>query len=351
MHKGMGNPGRGRVIRKLRRTEVKLRKTLRLAMVVVVSICLPALTGCAWMMRTGVNVGAPMVMGYGIEAFYEETDPVIAEAAAAANLKILEMLLKISPDNEELLAKAAMGLVAYGMSFAEYDMEKADLWYKYGDGDDNDKEMANYHRQRARRLYLRARAYGFHSLSMSGDGEDLVDLLKAEKVQDMEAHIKEIVAALEEIDEDQLPALFWTTAAWALYLNLSRDDVNVVGMFPVLTHMIARIKKIDSGFFFGMPHMFDAMLFSMPAMLGGDKAKAHRAFTRVDDVNRGGFLLGKVLRARFYCTQFDEPEEGVRLLREVLDADDTKMPPKYNLMNVLAKRKAALYIKYTEDLF
>jgi hypothetical protein len=173
-----------------------------------------------------------------------------------------------------------------------------------------------------------------------------VDVLTAEVVD-----LEKIQKTLNEVDRDRLPPLFWSTAAWALYLNLSRDDVSTMAMFPVVRMMIERINEMDSEYFFAMPSMFEAMLYSMSPMFGGNELKAEQAFDRVEIHNEGKFLLSKVLKARFFCTQFDRPQEGKKLLQEVLDTDPSQWTPRYNFMNMIARRKAELYLEYSEEIF
>ena len=61
------------------------------------------------------------IMDYGFEAFNEESDLQLAQAALASNLKLIEALIKADPENEKFLLYAAQGYNAYGLGFAEDD--------------------------------------------------------------------------------------------------------------------------------------------------------------------------------------------------------------------------------------
>jgi hypothetical protein len=80
-------------------------------------------------------------------AFNEEEDLVIAESAAASNLKLLEGLLKSEPNHRGLLLLAARGFGGYAFAFVE---EKTP--------------------GRARRLYIRGRNYGLSESLGRGSG-------------------------------------------------------------------------------------------------------------------------------------------------------------------------------------
>jgi len=299
-------------------------------------------SGCVkWMIRHGIDITSPIIISTGIDTFLKETDIIIAESAVSSNIKILELLIENSPDNQELLNNAAFGLSSYGISFVEYEMEKAKLRDAEGD-----EEIVEFHKNRAIKLYLRGRNYGFKSLCKTKEGEELVNLLKAKKID-----MKNIKLGLKRIKHKQISALFWSTVSWASLINISRENVSEIAFLPVLRIMIERIKELDPSYFFGMPHLFDAMLFSVSPVFGGDEKKAKESFERLSKVNNDKFLMSKVFKARFFCSQFDYPKEGKRLLKEVIEADTSGWPEKYNLLNIVAKRRASLYLKYADEIF
>ncbi|KPA10642.1 hypothetical protein MHK_009148 [Candidatus Magnetomorum sp. HK-1] len=296
--------------------------------------------GCSkqWIISKGINFAVPVVLENGLESFLEESDPVIAEISVASNLKLLDIMLVSTPNNKTILNYAAFAYGAYALSFVEYKMEKA--------GFNEDEELENFHRQRARNLYLRSRSYGFRSLQLSQEGKKLVKLVTSEKID-----LDKISAQLELITFDQRKALFWTTISWGSYLQISRDNLSELALVPVFKAMGKRVIALDKEHFFGMPLMIEAMLYAMSPMFGGDELKSSQNFKKVSDINKGMCLLNQVFKARFFCTQFDYPEEGVAILKNIVNTDTSAWPPKYNLINVIAKRKAKLYLKYADDIF
>jgi len=296
--------------------------------------------GCSkqWIISKGINFAVPVVLENGLESFLEETDPIIGEISIASNLKLLDIMLVSTPNNKQILNYAAFAYGAYALSFVEYEMEKA--------GFSENEELEDYHRMRAKSLYLRSREYGFRSLKLSHEGRKLVKLVTSKKI-DLDA----INSQLKRINSDQKEALFWTTISWGSYLQISRDNLSELALVPVFKAMSYRIIELDEEHFFGMPLMIDAMLYSMAPMFGGDELKSSQRFKRVSDINKGMCLLNQVFKAKFFCTQFDYPDEGIAILKNILNQDTSSWPKKYNLINVIAKRKAKLYLKYADDIF
>jgi len=296
--------------------------------------------GCSrqWIISQGIQFVAPVIIENGLTSFLKESDLIVAESGITSNLKLMEVLLESNPKNKLLLNNIAFGYSAYALSFVEYEMEKA--------GFEENEELETFHRERARNLYLRARKYGFRSLSLTSNGQTFVKLITTKKI-DMDA----IKAQLKYISSDQHEALFWTTISWGSYLQISRDNISELAMVPVFRLMNQRIQALDSKFFFGMPVMIDAMLYAMPPMVGGDEVESNKKFDMVSDINNGRCLLNPLFKARFYCTQFDYPEAGISILKEIINKDTSGWPEKYTLMNAIAKRKAKLYLKYSDDIF
>jgi len=296
-------------------------------------------SGCAkWIVSQGINFAVPVMLETGLDSFLKENDPIIAETSIASNLKVLEIMLETSPNNKLLLNNTAFGYCAYAISFVEYEMEKA--------GFNENEELETFHRNRAKNLYLRSREYGFQSLQLTSAGKRLVELITSDTIE-----MDKIDAQLKRIQKDQNQALFWTTIAWGSYLQISRDNVTELALVPIFRAMNRRIQELDAEYFFGMPVMIDAMLLSMSPMFGGDETQSAEKFEKVMDMNNGMFLMSQVFKARFYCTQFDHSEEGIAILNEVIEKDTSKWPAKYNLMNIIAKRKARLYLKFADDIF
>ena len=82
------------------------------------------------------------IVDQGFSAFTEETDLPFVEQALPGNIKLLEVMLKNSPDNERLLRLTSEGYSSYALAFLE------------------DKDPV-----RAREFYLRGKEFGMRILT------------------------------------------------------------------------------------------------------------------------------------------------------------------------------------------
>src|SRR5262245_18555218 len=163
------------------------------------------------------------VLTNGLPVFYEETDPKLAEDSMGANLKLIEVMLRSDPRNEELLMAAAQGYCGYSYLFLE----------------DSEPE-------RARGLDLRGRAFGLRL--MKERGVDVDDPKGAKK--------------------DEVPALFSTSQCWGSWVNLSKDDPEAIASLPKAYNLAKRAADLDRGYWFGGPDIFLGVYYaSRPKML------------------------------------------------------------------------------------
>jgi hypothetical protein len=261
-----------------------------------------------------------------MSSFYEESDTVLAAQAAPANHKLVEGMARGAPDNEEIEVAAAELTGMYAFGFLE------DCC-----ADEAEQERSN---ARARVLYLRARDHAIAALQRHVD-------FRAMMKMDL-AGFKE---ALRDIDEDQVPALFWATFGWGLYINLSRSDVGAVADLPKIAAMAERIAELDEGYFFGGAHLFLMVYYgSLGAAVGGSPEKAKAEFEQAWRLSGGKFLMTKYLFAKYYCAQTLDRALFEKLLREIAEAPDDLLPA-WRLSNALAKEKAARLLARAEDLF
>jgi tetratricopeptide (TPR) repeat protein len=265
-------------------------------------------------------------------ALDRESDLVFARDAMPASLKTLETFLINSPNNQDLLFLLTKGFNAYALLFLEGDLEKARL-----EGTEREVESLN---RRAVLHYLRARTYGFILLNY-------VELEEAALSGDLEALGK----ALEGLQKDDVPALFWTTQAWASAINLSQDDPDMVGALPVVEKMMRRVMKLDGNYLAGSPYIFMGSFFaSRPRMFGGDPDEAKKYFQtaleRYGEVN----LLVPYMFGRLYAVQVQDRALFNNMMAKVLEAEVTEHPD-FRLQNEAARERARFWVDHVDDLF
>lgn len=151
---------------------------------------LVAMPGCS-VRRMAVNrVGDALAAGG--TAFRSDDDPELIRAAAPFSLKLMESLLEEAPRHEGLLLAAASGFTQYGFAFVQQEADELE---------DRDLDAAVAMRERARRLYVRARGYALRGLEARhpGFGEAL------------RRRPREAAGMAEARD---VPLLYWAAASW-----------------------------------------------------------------------------------------------------------------------------------------
>src|ERR1051326_1848397 len=115
--------------------------------------------GCS-IKRLAVNKLGDALAGGGA-TFASDDDPELIRAAVPFSLKLMESLLAESPKHKGLLFAASSGFTQYGYAFVQQDAEELE---------EKDVAAALEMRQRARRLYLRARNYALRGLESAHPG-------------------------------------------------------------------------------------------------------------------------------------------------------------------------------------
>ncbi|MFQ5914690.1 MAG: TRAP transporter TatT component family protein [Nitrospinota bacterium] len=247
-------------------------------------------------------------------AFNEEEDPVLAEAAAASNLKLLEGLLKADPANRKLLLLAARGFGGYAFAFAEED----DL-------------------QRAARLYLRGRAHGLRLLRLHGFSPP--------------PRLEQFQQGVKDLGRGAVPAIFWTAYNWANWIKLNQSSPRALADLPRVVAMMQRVLELDEGYFYGGAHVFLGSYYGgRPKIAGGDVAAAKRHLARATELSGGKFLINWVFYARYFAVPAQDREAYVKLLKKVTEAPAGVFPAE-RLANTIARRRAARMLAEVDEYF
>jgi predicted anti-sigma-YlaC factor YlaD len=262
--------------------------------------------------------------------YAEDDDPELVRAAVPFGLKSMEGLLADHPDHEGLLTALASGFTQYAYAFVQSDADELELAGR-GAG-------ARVARDRAKRLFLRARDYGLRGLEERQHG-------LAEKLRGA----RDLAPALAPLNKDDVPLVYWTAASWALAIAAGKEDMALVSQLPVPGALVERALALDEGFDEGALHEF---FISWEAARGGDdglrRAKEH--FDRAIALSKGKKLGAIVSYAEGVLVAKQDRAEFTRLLREVANADVESDKP-HRLANVLAQRRARLLLAHADDLF
>lgn len=271
-------------------------------------------SGCIQKIAVG-SVGG--IVADGFDALTEESDWEFAGQALPGNLKLLEVMLKNSPDNERLLTLLAEGYASYSLGWVE----------------DVDVE-------RARTFYLRARDYGMRVLQQDSD------LKKA-----LNGSPDDLKSALAKKSHDVVPGVFWTAFAWGGYLNITLTDPDAIAAIPTIETLMNFVAERDSTFYFGGAHLFLGTLYgSRSKFLGGDPEKSRMYFEKALRINGEKFLMTHVYFAKSYAVQTLSDSLFETLLTKV-ENTSLDVLPKFRLGNVIAKRKAKALLARKDELF
>lgn len=290
--------------------------------------------GCGVANRFAIRHSVGPILDSGFDVFKSEPDYILAKESLAGNLKLIEILIQQDPKNEKLLLFASQGYSFYAFGFIEDEMEEASIKGK--------KEVAEFHKLRAKNFYLRGKEFALKVLKMRNPKV-------AEK---LEGNINELTPLLQKIGKDDVPTLFWLAFSMASYINLSLDDITAVTQVEKIEALMNRIIELDENFFCGGPHLFLGIYYgSRRKELGGDPEKAEKHFKKVIELTQGKFLLAQMAYAQFYAySSIFNQELFHNLLTEVVKTP-ASIWPEWQLANVIAQRRAKRLLAQENELF
>jgi hypothetical protein len=299
----------------------------------ILIICLLFLiaAGCS-MSRMSANQTAAIFVKAAV-AYDRESDLEFAEQAGLSNLKMLEGLLEVTPDNTELLVLTSSSFARYAFGFIEERMEMADEQYNL----EERRRLA----KRAVDFYGRARVYGLRAIARS----------RSKFPEAVERGLKEFSAELKHLKKKHVPALFWTAYAWGSIISLQQDRPERLVELPKVELMMRRVLELNERFFFGGAHIFYGMYYGGRAeMLGGDLSKAKEHLERAIEISEGKYLMARLLLAKYYAVPAQDRELFERTLQEILLVPPDQFPEQ-RLANKLAKRRARRWLKHVDEIF
>jgi predicted anti-sigma-YlaC factor YlaD len=285
------------------------------------------LGGCS-VRRIAIKKLGDALAGSG-STFAADDDPDLIKGAAPFSLKLMESLLAETPRHQGLLLATASGFTQYAYAFVQ---EEAD------ELEEKDYHASSALRERARRLYLRARNYGLRGLEVSHAGWE--SALRSDPK-----------AAVQQATKKDVPFMYWTAAAWASLISLSKDQPEVVADLPIVEALIDRALELDESFDQGALHGFLISYELARASGEGDPvARSRRHFDRAMELSRGGQAAPLVSLAESVSVKTQNVAEFKALLNRAL-AIKLDAQPENRLVNAVMQRRAKWLLARTGDLF
>jgi len=289
---------------------------MKLSTAIIYALTAITLTGCS-VGRALVIKSARPFLDDSMTALLRESDPEIARAAMATELKLLEGLLLSTPNDYKLLTMAAQGFTGYAMLY--YDpMEQ----------------------EKAQSLYYRGLMYGNRALS-----------LRNAVFGQTESRFEEFESAMESLRNEDIGAVYWTAVAWGGWINTSRTNPMAIAEFPRVRLLMDWVIDRDETYFYSGANWFYGVYYStLPPIVGGDVEKSRTYFEKAIVQTKGEFLWGKLYYAQTYALQTINRPLFERLLKDIIEAKSDGLS-EATLLNQIAKQRAKELLTQTDELF
>ena len=250
--------------------------------------------------------------------YASDDDIELVGAAIPFGLKTMESLLEEVPEHRGLLTALARGFTQYAFVYVQLPADQLE---------DTDVAAAYDERDRARRLYLRARDYGLRGLGFVGD-EALAGLHR------------EPEKALADMTAENLETLYWTSIAWSAAISLGKDSPALIADLPVVDAMVDRTTALDPDFDDGGLHTF-LISFEMGRPGGGAEAIeiATRHFERAVELSDGERVAPFVAMAESVTIKQRQRQAFENLLEKAL-AIDADARVEWRLANHVMQHRA-----------
>jgi predicted anti-sigma-YlaC factor YlaD len=257
-----------------------------------------------------------------------DDDPELIRAAVPFSLKTIESVLSVVPDHPGLLLSACSGFTQYSYAFVQADAE-----YLEADDFERSQEMAT----RARRLYERATRYCVRRLETSYPGIE-------------QALRRDPEAALMGVKKADVPALYWTAAAWGSTISLGLDQPELIAQLPIARALMLRALALDETYDQGAIRAAMISIDAVPESMGGSTARARQHFERAVELSGGQSAGPYVTMAMAVAQPAQDRAEFEQLLNQALAIDADKYPA-WRLANLISQKRARFLLSRVDALF
>jgi predicted anti-sigma-YlaC factor YlaD len=297
------------------------RRFVQPAVAVAVALLVP---GCRSLVVNSIG-NAVAASGANYSA---DEDPELVGNAVPFGLKTVEGLLESAPRHRKLLFAAASGFTQYSFGWVQQEADFTEA---------TSLARATELRERAGKLYLRAREYGFRGLEVDYPGF-------REKVgQDAQV-------ALAPMRKKDAPLLYWTAASWAAAMALRINDSDLTADQSVTAAMARRALELDEEYEAGSIHDFFIAYESARATVGGSRAEARRHLERALALASGRRAWPYVGFAESVSVGEQNRKEFQELLQKALEVDVSRPVP-WRTANILAQKRARWLLGRADELF
>lgn len=262
-------------------------------------------------------------------AFTADTDPDLVGEALPFALKLYEVLLVQSPENEALYLTTGSGFVMYANAYVHTpaDMLPPEAY-----------EQRVEMRGRAKRLYLRGRDYLLTGLELRHPG--FVGSIGTE----------EFDTYLESMTLDDVPYLYWAGAGWMAAVSINAFDVKLGITRDSALSILLRGLELHDDYSDGSIHeVLISYYGALPVALGGSEEKARHHFERAVEISNGQKPAPYVALAQAVSIRNQDHVEFVELLDAAIAIESTD--PDSQLITIIMQNKARFLLESIDDYF
>jgi predicted anti-sigma-YlaC factor YlaD len=299
----------------------------KLGVIVGLAVVLAALPACS-VKTMAVKTVANTLSEPG-DVFTRDDDPVLVRDALPFALKLYESLLESVPTHQPLLVSTCSGFTQYGYAFVEADADALDS---------SRRREAVEMRERALKLYLRAREYCLRAMDVRfGAGT-------------RDALLRDPAAAVAKARRDDVPLLYWTAASWGASIALGIDRPDLAVDLPTVRALAERALALDAAWNQGTVHELMITLDSLPEALGGSPVRAREHFAKAVEIQKGLSPGPYVALATGVAVPAQNRAEFERLLKEALAIDPEKDPSR-RLVTLITQKRARVLLDRIDERF
>lgn len=255
-----------------------------------------------------------------------ENDLELARDAAPFYLKLSESVLRQQPGHLPLAEAVAGGFTQYAYAFVAGPADRLEA---------SDARAAGRLRQRAARLYQRAREHALTALETAhpGFGRALASPQPAD---------------WPRLTREEVGLAYWAAASWGGWISLSKDDPEVVADLPLAIRLARQAWAVDPDW--GQGSLTSLLASFEVARPGGRRAQALLLFDRAI-AQSGGRSAGALLaKAEGYAGPAGERALFEQLLQQALAIKEAPDSP-LALPNEVMRQRAGWLLEKADELF
>lgn len=289
--------------------------------------CLLALfAGCS-MKKLAIRQVGSAFAGTGT-SFASDNDPELIREALPFSLKLMDSLLAEIPDHQPLLLATSSAYAQYAYAFLQMDADRLE---------DLDFRQSQVLRKRAANLFVRARDYGLQGLEVDHSG--FAVSLRADPQ-----------SAVLNLRKEQVPLMYWTAAAWAGAVNLSKENPYLIAEIPQLEALMDQALVLDPVWNDGAIHSFMITYAMARQGMNSDPVEeSKKHFEKALEYSKGQQVAPYVSYAESVAVQEQDMELFESLLNQALSVD-TDEYLHYRLVNIIMQKRARWLLERKDDL-